>query len=125
MPRVYGYCPGSSSTEPRRSSEVYSGRTSMPESVLVSMPSSRLEAASNSRSQVSRLYCTLIPTPLWVAPRGVWDQAFSPAGQDLLGRGVRDAIAPDAAGEVGIAVEQVPVLGPRQLSHQVGRLAPE
>src|SRR5439155_11290595 len=94
----------------------------MPETVLVSMPSSRLGAASYARSQSSWLYWTLISNPLWVALGRLRDQAFSPAGQDLLGRGVRDPVPEQAAGQVGIAVEQVPRLRPRPLPDQVGGL---
>src|ERR1041385_2963787 len=97
----------------------------MPESVLVSMPSSRLGAASYARSQSSRLYWTLISNSLWVALGRVRDEAFPLAGQDLLGRGVRDPVPEQAARQVGVAVEQVPRLRPRPLPDQVGGLVLE
>src|SRR5215470_15232019 len=97
----------------------------MPDSVLVSMPSSRLGAAWYSRSHVSRRYCTLISNPLWVGPRGLWDQPSRLAGQDLLGRGVGHPVAQQGAGQPGLAVQQVPCLGPRPLPDEVGDLVLE
>src|SRR5215472_14976237 len=97
----------------------------MPDSVLVSTPSSRLGAASYSRSQVSRRYFTLISNPLWVGPRGLRDQPSRLTGQELLGRRVRHPVAQQGGGQAGLAVQQVPRLGPRPLPHQVGRLVLE
>src|SRR5215469_16583424 len=97
----------------------------MPDSVLVSTPSSRLGAASYSRSHVSRLYFTLISNPLWVGPGGLRDQPSRLAGQDLLGRRVRHPVAQQGCGKAGLAVQQVPGLGPRPLPDQVGGLVLE
>src|SRR5262249_7649687 len=141
--------PGISSGRVDRSWDVYSGLTSIPESVVVSTPSSRFGAASNSLAHAplssatfSCRYRTLMPFSLWFGPgrpggsgRGGFGlrggvpapgrfrhQLSALAGQDLFGGGVRYTVPEQAMRQRGFGVQQPAGFRPGPLADEVRRL---